>query len=62
MLHRCNTITVVLHMTLEAFLNPRVAFPALETGVVCSGRADFREVMHSRQVFVRGESPFAASV
>ena len=26
-------------MTLYAFRKPRVAFPALEVGVVCSGRA-----------------------
>ena len=26
-------------MTLYAFRNPHVAFPALEAGVVCSGRA-----------------------
>ena len=34
-------ITVVPHMTLYAFRNPRVDFPALEAGFVRSGRAVF---------------------
>ena len=60
-------------MTLYAFRNPRVTFPAFEAGVVGSGRAVsenscihgrylfrescLQELVHSRQVFVRGGSP-----
>ena len=61
-LHRCNTVTVVPHMTLQPFGNPRVAFPVLEAGVVCSrsavsekscicDRCLFREGLHLRRVF-----------
>ena len=47
MLHRCSTISVVPYIALSfshdlcfgALGYPRVAFPALEAGVVLSGRA-----------------------
>ena len=42
-------------MTLYAFRNPRAAFPALEAGGVCSGRAVFENsYIHGRCLFREG--------